>query len=209
MLNKNFVNLRTHTNYSLSEGMLTANYIVDFCINDMQPACAITDTSNLFGAFEFSEKLFFSGIQPIIGMQVNVYDEFFDGKHFELVILVKSREGYENLVIIANKINKGINSNIHKKINIDFLIKHRFGLIFLSGGYQNGYIGNPALTGERKICFDRAEKLKSFLGNDFYIELQRSNIKETTIAEKQLLLLSLELDIPIVATNDAYFKENR
>ena len=207
MLNQNFVNLRTHTNYSLSEGMLTSNYIVDFCINDMQPACAITDTSNLFGAFEFSEKLFFSGIQPIIGMQVNVYDEFFDSKHFELVILVKSHEGYENLVIIANKINKGINSNLHKKINIDFLIKHRFGLIFLSGGYQNGYIGNPAFLGEEKICFDRAEKLKSFLGNDLYIELQRSNIKETTIAEKQLLLLSLELDIPIVATNDAYFKD--
>ena len=66
MLNQNFVNLRTHTNYSLSEGMLTPDYIVDFCINDMQPACAITDTSNLFGAFEFSEKLFASGIKPIL-----------------------------------------------------------------------------------------------------------------------------------------------
>ncbi len=42
MHSQNFVNLRTHTNYSLSEGMLTANYIADFCVNDMQPACAIT-----------------------------------------------------------------------------------------------------------------------------------------------------------------------
>ena len=58
MQSQNFINLRTHTNYSLSEGMLTSNYIADFCVNDMQPACAITDTSNLFGAFEFSEKLF-------------------------------------------------------------------------------------------------------------------------------------------------------
>ena len=58
MHSQNFVNLRTHTNYSLSEGMLTSNYIADFCVNDKQPACAITDTSNLFGAFEFSEKLF-------------------------------------------------------------------------------------------------------------------------------------------------------
>ena len=76
MLSQNFVNLRTHTNYSLSEGMLTSNYIADFCRQDLQPACAITDTSNLFGAFEFSEKLFSSGIQPIIGMQVNVYDKY-------------------------------------------------------------------------------------------------------------------------------------
>ena len=67
MQGKNFINLRTHTNYSLSEGMLTSSYIANFCLNDVQPACAITDTSNLFGAFEFSEKLFSSGIQPIIG----------------------------------------------------------------------------------------------------------------------------------------------
>ncbi len=207
MLSQNFVNLRTHTNYSLSEGMLTSNYIVDFCMNDMQPACAITDSSNLFGAFEFSEKLFSSGIQPIIGMQVNVYDNYFDGKHFELVLLAKSREGYENLVIIANKINKAINLNIHKKINVDFLIKHSFGLIFLSGGYQNGFIGNPSFLGEKKICFDRAKKLKSYLSNDFYIELQRSNKEETNIAENKLLSLSLELEIPIVATNDSYFKD--
>ena len=207
MHNQNFVNLRTHTNYSLSEGMLTSNYIANFCLNDMQPACAITDTSNLFGAFEFSEKLFSSGIQPIIGMQVNVYDQYFDGKHFELVLLAKSKEGYENLVTIANKINIAINLNIHKKINIDFLIKHRFGLIFLSGGYQNGYIGNLSLLGEKKICFDRAKNLKSILANDFYIELQRSNFSETSIAEKELLSLSLELDIPVVATNDSYFKD--
>ena len=134
MSSQNFVNLRTHTNYSLSEGMLTSNYIANFCVNDMQPACAITDTSNLFGAFEFSEKLFFSGIQPIIGMQVNVYDKYFDSKHFELVLLAKSHDGYKNLVVIANKINKDINLNINKKINIDFLIKHSHGLIFLSGG---------------------------------------------------------------------------
>ncbi len=204
---ENFINLRTHTNYSLSEGMLTSNYIANFCVNDMQPACAITDTSNLFGAFEFSEKLFSSGIQPIIGMQVNVFDKYFDGKHFELVLLAKSEEGYKNLVIIANKINKGINLNVHKKINIDFLIKHRFGLIFLSGGYQNGFIGNPSFLGEKKICFERAKNIKTFLGNDFYIELQRSNIKETTIAENKLLSLSLELEIPIVATNDSYFKD--
>ncbi len=207
MHSQNFVNLRTHTNFSLSEGMLTSNYIADFCVNDMQPACAITDTSNLFGAFEFSEKLFSSGIQPIIGMQVNVYDQYFDGKHFELVLLAKSMEGYKNLVVIANKINRGINLNIHKKVNIEFLIKHRFGLIFLSGGYQNGYIGNPSFIGEKRICIDRAQNIKSFLGNDFYIELQRSNAKETTAAENELLSLSLDLEIPIVATNDSYFKD--
>ncbi len=94
-----------------------------------------------------------------------------------------------------------------KKLILIFLIKHRFGLIILSGGYQNGYIGNPALLGDKKICFDRAKNLKSFFGNDFYIELQRSDIKKTITAENVLLSLSLELEIPIVATNDSYFKD--
>ncbi len=120
MHTQNFINLRTHTNFSLAEGMLTTNYIADFCVSDRQPACAITDTSNLFGAFEFSEKLFYSGVQPIIGMQVNVYDKYFDSKYFELVLLAKSEEGYKNLVIIANKVNNNINLNVYKKINIDF-----------------------------------------------------------------------------------------
>ena len=74
-MTSNFVNLRTHTNYSLSEGMLTSNYIAEFCKKDLQPACCITDTSNLFGVFEFSEKLFSNGIQPIIGMQINLFDK--------------------------------------------------------------------------------------------------------------------------------------
>ena len=75
MLNT-FIHLRTHTNYSLSEGMLTADYIANFCKDEKQPACAITDTSNLFGVFEFSVKLFANGIQPIIGMQINLSDEY-------------------------------------------------------------------------------------------------------------------------------------
>ena len=72
MNSQNFINLRTHTNYSLAEGMLTANYIADFCVNDMQPACAITDTSNMFGVLEFSINMVSNGIQPIIGIQVNL-----------------------------------------------------------------------------------------------------------------------------------------
>ena len=110
-----FIHLRVHSNFSLAEGMLSIDYLSKFCKENNQPAIAITDTSNLFGAFEFSEKLFSSGVQPIIGMQVNVFDKYFDNKHFELVLLAKSEEGYKNLVLIANKVNSNINLNIHKK----------------------------------------------------------------------------------------------
>ena len=69
-----FVHLRVHTNFSLAEGMLSFDYLSKFCVDNLQPAIAITDTSNMFGVLEFSIKMVAKGIQPIIGMQVNIAD---------------------------------------------------------------------------------------------------------------------------------------
>ena len=203
---ENFVNLRTHTNFSLSEGMLTSDYISKFCRNDMQPACAITDTSNLFGAFEFSEKLFSNGVQPIIGMQLNIYDDYLEKRAFEVVILSKNLIGYQNLVKLSNLVNKSINLNITKKIYIDTLLSHNDGLILLSGGMIRGFAGKPANDGEYDICYKRIEKLKSVFKNNLYIEIQRANKNKFFNGEKILINISIDLNIPIVATNDAFFK---
>ena len=67
-----FVHLRVHSNFSLAEGMLSFDCLSKFCRNNLQPAIAITDTSNMFGALEFSLEMVGKGIQPIIGIQVNI-----------------------------------------------------------------------------------------------------------------------------------------
>ena len=67
-----FIHLRLHSSFSLAEGMLSFEHLSNFCVKNNQPAIAITDTSNLFGALEFSLKMISFGIQPIIGMQVNI-----------------------------------------------------------------------------------------------------------------------------------------
>ena len=67
-----FVHLRVHSNFSLAEGMLSIDYLSEFCRSNNQPAIAITDTSNMFGVLEFSIKMVSNGIQPIIGIQVNI-----------------------------------------------------------------------------------------------------------------------------------------
>ena len=67
-----FVHLRVHSNFSLAEGMLSFDYLSNFCKKNLQPAIAITDTSNMFGVLEFSIKMVSNGIQPIIGIQVNI-----------------------------------------------------------------------------------------------------------------------------------------
>jgi len=94
MLNA-FVNLRTHTNFSLSEGMLTSKYIAEFCKTNLQPACGISDTSNLFGVFEFSEALYLAGVQPIIGMQINLKDNLYK-KSNEIIVFAKNKIGYNS-----------------------------------------------------------------------------------------------------------------
>ena len=67
-----FIHLRLHSNFSLAEGMLSFDDLSNFCVKNNQPAIAITDTNNLFGALEFSLKMISCGIQPIIGIQINI-----------------------------------------------------------------------------------------------------------------------------------------
>ena len=205
MLNT-FIHLRTHTNYSLSEGMLTADYIANFCKDEKQPACAITDTSNLFGVFEFSVKLLANGIQPIIGMQINLSDEYYSDNSNEIVLISKNEIGYMNLVKLSNIINNQVKIGSKKHLDCNLLKKFNEGLIVLSGGAEDGFVGFPAAKNNPEIARKRAFFLKNLFNNNFYIELQRHDLERDKIAEPILIDLACKLDIPIVATNDSYFK---
>ncbi len=208
MLNT-FIHLRTHTSYSLSEGMLTADYISNFCRSKKQPACAITDTSNLFGVFEFSVKLLTNGIQPIIGMQINLSDEYYNDNSNEIILISKNEIGYMNLVKLSNIINSQVKIGSKKSIDCKLLNKFNKGLIVLSGGAEDGFVGLPASKKDFEIAKKRANFLKNLFNNDFYIELQRHNLEREKIAEPILIELAYKFDIPIVATNDSYFKTKK
>jgi len=92
-----FVHLRVHTNYSLAEGAITTKELAKLCEADGQPAVAMTDTNNMFGALDFSGVMSGSGIQPILGVQIGV-ERFGD----QPVIGKISREpDPDNLVLIA------------------------------------------------------------------------------------------------------------
>ncbi len=98
-----FIHLRLHSNFSLAEGMLSFEQLSNFCVKNNQPAIAITDTSNLFGALEFSLKMISCGIQPIIGMQVNVFQN--EKNSGEVVLLAKNEKGYKNLLILTSSLS--------------------------------------------------------------------------------------------------------
>ncbi len=139
-----FIHLRLHSNFSLAEGMLSFEYLSEFCVENNQPAIAITDTNNLFGALEFSLKMTSCGIQPIIGIQVNISLNEKDNKDIgEVVLLAKNEIGYKNLLFLTNVFSS--NENYEKFISWIELEKHKDGLLLLTGGIENGFLAKPAL----------------------------------------------------------------
>ena len=201
----NFIHLRVHSSFSLAEGMLSFNDLSDFCNKNMQPAIAITDTSNMFGVLEFSLEMISKGVQPIIGIQVDISESSTDNLLLgEVVLIAKNEIGYKNLLKLSS--NFSINSNFDKFVSHENLIKYRDGLIILSGGIEKGFIGKPASHGNSKKVFDRLKLLTKNFKDNLYIEIQRHGIKSEEVAEHLLLKAANDLNLPIVATNDCYFR---
>ena len=203
-INNNFIHLRVHSNFSLAEGMLSFNDLSNFCNINMQPAIAITDTSNMFGVLEFSLEMISKGVQPIIGIQVNICDSINEESPLgEVVLIAKNKLGYKNLLKISS--NLSTNSNFDKFVAHKNLFRYCDGLIILTGGVEKGFIGKPASFGNVELVYDRINLLTNYFQDNLYLELQRHGIDSEEIAEPILLKAANDFNLPIVATNDCYF----
>ena len=184
-----FVHLHVHSAYSLAEGAIRTKELAELCAADKMPAVAITDSNNMFGALEFAMAASGKGVQPIIGCQLNVGEA---GQ--QLVLLAQNEGGYKNLSKLVS--DAYMEGDVTKTIatSMEELVQHSDGLICLSGGPIKGFREEDDLL-----------KLKEIFGDRFYIELQRHGLKEEDIHEAALIELAYKHDIPLVATNDAYF----
>ena len=212
-----FVHLRTHSAYSLLEGALPVEKIIKLAGDDLSPAVAITDSGNLFGALEFSEKSVKSSVQPITAVTLTV--KLDDGtyapslassqRHKEIpsiALFAQNETGYENLMALVSKSFLETPDNETPHIPLETLAKHTDGLIALSGG-PSGPI-NKALYEENP---DRAQDffntLNKLYPNRFYIELQRHNMPEENKVESALVKMAYENNVPLVATNECFFQK--
>ncbi|WP_406604265.1 DNA polymerase III subunit alpha [Bartonella gliris] len=209
-----FIHLRVHSAYSLLEGALKIQQIIQHAISDDMPAVAITDTNNLFGALEFSQYCFSHGIQPIIGCQLTI--DFDDENHnprlvkwqpssdlCSIVLLAASERGYAHLVRLVSRayLDKGDTDPPH--IKADWLLSHSEGLIALTGG-RGGPV-NLALAEDKKArAVERLSYLKTIFDDRLYVELQRHGSYDRKV-EAALVELAYAHDIPLVATNEAFF----
>ena len=202
---KPFVHLRQYSNYSLLESSFRINDIITLCKLHKMPAIALTDKQNLFGAFEFSLEAQKNGVQPILGIDL----ELKKIDHLELpshiLLLIKDYEGYKNIISLMTKFYNTSEDNL---INLDDLKKYSRGLICLSGGIS-GPIGKSILSKNKLAAEKLLNKFKSIYNENFYIELTRSGIEDENKTENFFLSSAKKFNIPVVATNHNYFSDSK
>ena len=208
-----FVHLHVHTSYSLREGALGIARLIKLASADRQPAIAITDTNNLFGALEFSEKAAKDGIQPIIGLQLTL--DFGDGaamgaRHYEsaagwanVVLIAQNEVGYRHLMKLASAAYLETAGEL-PHLALPRLSGHTDGLIALTGG-PTGPLDRACLAGRHQVAHARLEALAPLFDERLYVELQRHGLESERGVEPQILDLAYRAGLPLVATNEPFF----
>lgn len=202
-----FVHLHVHTEYSLLDGMIRIQDLVDRAETFQMPAVAITDHGNLFGAVYFYEKARAKGIKPIIGCEVYVAPNGMtdrDAVGHHLVLLCKNYKGYQNL---CRLVTAGYMQGFYYKPRVDkqLLAECNEGLIALSACLK-GEVAAALLEENHEQALKAASTYKEIFDNSrYYLELQENGIPDQLRVNRELIALGKKLEIPVVATNDCHY----
>lgn len=211
MLSSDFAHLHVHTEYSLLDG---ANRIRDLIARAAElgmHSMAITDHGVMYGVVDFYKEAVKKGIKPILGCEVYTarrtrFDKQpgQDADQGHLVLLARNNEGYRNLMKI---VSIGFTEGFYYKprIDMDVLRQYSNGITALSA-CLSGDIPSAILEGDFRKAKAKALELDEIFGHgNFYLELQINGIEEQNLVNQNLIKLSRETDIPLVATNDAHY----
>ena len=209
-----FIHLHVHSAFSLREGALGIETLVKHAKADQQPAIAITDSNNLFGALEFSEKCAKSGLQPIIGAQImfdfadapgggasRMADQRFS--RAPLVLIAQSERGYMNLMRIASNVWLDPKDGDEPHVAFD-AIGDVADLIALTGG-PAGALDTLLRKGMSDFALARLKRMEALFPDKLYVELQRHGLDEERKVEPALIDFAYARSLPLVATNEPYF----
>jgi DNA polymerase-3 subunit alpha len=218
MKQPDFVHLRVHSAYSLSEGAIKVPNLIELCKQHKMPAVALTDTGNLFGALEFSISASKAGLQPIIGCQLLVdRPEDCGGKSSHranaqrpsfdtLILIAQNQQGYRNLVKLVSR--SFLETPPDEKAHIKFsdLSDRTEGMIALTGGPE-GALGRLLADGQGTAADLMMEKLKELFPDRLYVEILRHGRPEEDQIDGALIDMAFAHDLPVVATNDCHFAD--
>ena len=211
-----FIHLRVHSEYSLLEGAVKIKSLPTLCAKMDMPAVAVTDTNNLFAALEFSVGASDAGVQPIIGCQIDLQYKEPDqsGKTSSaspLVLLAQSERGYANLMKLNSCLYIDASGQL-PQITLNDLRTYSADLICLSGG-ASGPVGKLLQTSQIPAAKAFMTQLSEIFPNRLYVEIQRHPTENgLPDAEQQteagFVEMAFKMDLPLVATNDVYFKDS-
>lgn len=213
-----FTHLHLHTEYSMLDG---ANKLKELALTLKEQGAtsvAMTDHGNMFGAIDFYQTMRSHGLKPIIGLEAYLHnmDDLSDKssrQRFHLCLYAKNEMGYKNLMYLSSQ------SYIHglyyyPRINKKLLEKHSEGLICSSACLQGEVNWHLNIHNERNVRFgakgyeaarEAALWYKRVFGDDFYFEIMRHGINDQRAIDDDIIRLSKELDIKIIATNDTHY----
>jgi len=205
-----FTHLHVHTEYSLLDGSAKIKELISRTKELGMDSIAITDHGTMYGVIDFYKEAKKQGIKPIIGCEIYVaprsrFDkEKQDANYFHLVLLAEDMEGYKNLIKLVSY--GFIEGFYHKpRIDLELLKKYSKGLIALSA-----CLAGPVAKTIREESYEKAKEIaleyEEILGKgNFYLELQDHGLKEQTHVNQNLIRMSKETGIPLVATNDIHY----
>ncbi|HVG48779.1 MAG TPA: DNA polymerase III subunit alpha, partial [Rubellimicrobium sp.] len=217
MASPRFIHLRVHSEHSLLEGAVPVKKLPKLAAEAGMPAVALTDTNAMFAALEFSDYASKSGVQPIIGAQMDLcYLPSDPGRQpyrpAPVVLLAQSEAGWMNLMKLSScAYLHDTNGDGLPQVSLDDLERHGAGLICLSGG-PDGPLGRLLRQNQRAKGEEFLRRMAAIYPGRLYVELQRHPVdgglpEAERLTERPSIELAYALDLPLVATNDVYFPE--
>ncbi len=217
-----FTHLHLHTEYSLLDG---ANKIKPLAkkVKEMgMTSVAMTDHGNMFGAIDFYNAMKDQGIKPIIGMEAYIHnsDEIGDKtnrQRFHLCLYAKNDVGYKNLMFLSSQAYMH-GFYYYPRINKKLLRENSEGLVCSAACLQGEINWHLNTNNERNVKngakgYEEAKKIaleyKEIFGDDFYLEIMRHGIGDQLFVDDQILRISKETGIKVVATNDTHYLEQK
>ena len=199
--NKTFNHIKIHTQYSICEGAIKIDELVDYCKSKKIKSLGLSDSYNLCGALEFSEKLSKVGTHPIIGTQINLNTSDVIGK---ISLYATSEVGYKNLTKLSSSSYLKNNTTTDPSCNLQDLLDSNEGIILLTGNYTN-FFGKLFYKNKLKDFEKILSTIKKSFKDRLYIEIQRHNEHQEKNFENYLLNISKFFKIPLIASQEIFY----
>jgi len=202
-----FVHLRSHTEFSVVDGTLRIDELVDAAASDGQAALAITDLSNMFGGVKFYKEARKAGVKPVLGADVWLEPDTVAGEKLpsRLLLLAQNRNGYLNLCEILSRAWIQDVQQGRAWVRWESLAALGSDLIVLSGA-DLGAVGQALLANDTDRAKAIARRLADLFPQRFYIELQRAGLPSHEPHVRAAVPLAAELGLPVVATHPLQFQ---